>query len=472
MKILTEKKEYFFIGLAVVAVGVEFLFPGNVPFLRDEALLIRLALDANEAGTLAPHGLTGTVGVSYGALVVWFNQLMLIFTDQPVCIAAVKTFLSAGISLVALWKMAALWRLPLSPAAALWFCSPFVFFYNRAVWDNVWLLPLSLGFFCCAAHYWRGSGWRCLAGAALLLDAMVYLHLAALPLPVAFAVTVVILRWHAPRREWMKILGIGAGALLLISPYLWQIMREFAPMPLPPQPANPAAELCFTNLTGSGFLERFAPEHASFFWFAAAAAAAAVIAGFILLGLLALNKARRKREWTSFDSTALLAAVCIVCYMAMIFLLGHPHQTHYNSAVTAAWFILAWHGYASLRSDYRKSAQVALGAALSLQLALIGWFMLCVEEGRGTTSVHIGPVMSEQCRAAEFLLAAYRKNPQLEVELQIERFRQEPESLQLLIKLAERRELPDVPVFQRLTVGSKPQEAEILLIGEEQFSQQ
>lgn len=461
-----------FFGVAAGAgILLGLLYPGDTVFLRDEALLHALALTANEAGVPASTGLTGTVGASYGALVVWFNQLLLLLTCDPVWMASVKCLIATFLSLAGIVLIARARLLPVAPAAALWFTSPFIWFYNRMPWDNVWLLPLSLLAFAGAARYLRDGRIRDLILCALMLDAMVFLHPVALPVPPGFAVGLGVLRFRARRREWAKLLATGCGALLLIAPYLLRLAREFAMEPLPPQPwPETIAAACsgIFNLTGIGFLVRFLPETIEIFpeWWLLPGAL--LIVGLALTGLLAfLQAARRKREWHGMDSLCTIALAVIAMSALMTLVLRREHQVHYNSAVTAAYWILAWRGFLALQADYRRTARIVLAVAVTLNLLLIAVSEVYFHRMRGSASPQVGPVLAEQWNAARVLLAAYRKNPNLEVRMEIERFRTSPESLQILIRLAERSPLPEIPAFRRITVAPSPENFGILLIGGE-----
>ena len=58
---------YLMIATAAAASLLALLWPGNTVWLGDEADLLNLALDANEAGVPAARGLQGSVSVFYGA---------------------------------------------------------------------------------------------------------------------------------------------------------------------------------------------------------------------------------------------------------------------------------------------------------------------------------------------------------------------------------------------------------------------
>ncbi|MPM90633.1 hypothetical protein SDC9_137755 [bioreactor metagenome] len=65
------KKFDWLLLFPLAATFLALLRPGDTVWLGDEAGLMALALQANEAGHPAAHGLVGSMGVAYGALVVW-----------------------------------------------------------------------------------------------------------------------------------------------------------------------------------------------------------------------------------------------------------------------------------------------------------------------------------------------------------------------------------------------------------------
>ena len=130
-------------------------------------------------------------------------------------------------------------------------------------------------------------------------------------------------------------------------------------------------------------------------------------------------------------------------------------QTHYNSVVAFAWLLLAWRGFTALRGDYRKTAEIVLCAALILELLLLADFSRLVHRYSGGSSEYFGTTLARQWRVVRSLTAAHLANPALTVELEVDRFREEPLPLQVLIRLALRSEkLPDV--------GPAPRSAKLL----------
>ena len=90
----------------VFAALVPLLWPGDVPFIHDEPQLMAKAVAANAEGRLAPLGLLGTFGVTYGPLPVWMYQALLLVTHDLVPVALAHAALMAFVSAGALWSLA------------------------------------------------------------------------------------------------------------------------------------------------------------------------------------------------------------------------------------------------------------------------------------------------------------------------------------------------------------------------------
>ncbi len=432
---------YFTIGLAICASVLALLFPGNTVWLGDEADLLNLALNANEAGELAAHGLYGSVAVAYGALIVWFNQLLLCFTADPVVLAGVKSAVSIAVAWGALRQLAKRFRIPFGPAAAFYFCSPFVFFYIRQPWDNVWLMPLGLWYAVFMAEFLRSGSWRSVSGAALLMAAMFYLHPVAAAVPAGFAVSVLL--FCRPLRSGLIRLAVaGAAALLLLSPYLWNCWRDYDSVPREhvfPIDGLLAGVTSLRNLTGLGFPERFSPASGGGVWWILLAVSGLAVIFFALLGIVAVvRKVCRREELSCFDRAAGCGLITIGCYTLLLVVLRLESQVHYNSAVVFAWLLLAWRGFAAFTGDYPRTGRWAAGAALLLELGFLLNFTVAVERDGGGDSEYFGCTLARQWRIAQALWGAYRANPELRVEIRVERLLRDPRPMQSLIRLARR----------------------------------
>lgn len=438
---------------ALAATVLAMLYPGDIPWLGDEGALMALAINANDAGGPASHGLIGSVGIAYGALAVWIHQILLLFTADPMVIAAIKTGVCMLVSWAALWRISRILHVPLGPGASLFFCSPFVWLYSRMLWDNVLLLPLSLWYAAFLADYLREGKFRAAAGAIIFLALMFYLHPLSGVIALGFAVSVLCFRRVELRRDWKKFALIGACLLLALSPWLASMFRDYNPdMYARPQGiVEPflGTLTSFQNLTGWGFSDRFAPESGLSIPGTLLLFSVPVILFFVLLGGVVVVRRFRNREENTFDRLACCSAATIGFYILLFPLFRLNPQPHYNSIVLFAWLLLAWRGFTVLRGDYRTLAAALLGLACLVEVVFLSDFSAGVHRFAGTNSPYFGTTLAQQWGVARNLVAAKRVNPDFQVQVQVDYLNRHPLPFRVLTALAERTKLPEFYSFSR-----------------------
>ena len=84
------------LGILAVACVLPLVWIGDAPFINDEPLLMAAAIEANSKGALAPMGLLGTFGFTYGPAPTWMYQVLLAVTHDLVLVAALHTALMAA----------------------------------------------------------------------------------------------------------------------------------------------------------------------------------------------------------------------------------------------------------------------------------------------------------------------------------------------------------------------------------------
>jgi len=170
------------VGCVAVLCLLPAVHPGDIQWVGDEPMLIASALRANRQHVAVTHGLTGTAGAAYGPFPTWVYQAYLLVSSDLVLLVAVRAVLTtAVIALALLWlcRTLDLWPWFVPPLL----CSPYLWFYARAIWDNTFNLPLSaLAFASAVSFLARGRAWTLLLSLACCL-AMMLTHLMA----VAFA---------------------------------------------------------------------------------------------------------------------------------------------------------------------------------------------------------------------------------------------------------------------------------------------
>lgn len=438
---------------ALAATVLAFIHPGDTVWLGDEGALMALAINANDAGVPASRGLIGSVGIAYGALAVWLNQILLLFTADVIAIVAIRAGVCVLAAWGALWRLSRILHVPLGAGASLFFCSPFVWFYLRMPWDNVLLLPLSLWYAVFLAEYLREGKFRAGAGALIFLAVMFYVHPLSGVIGLGFVFGVLCLRRVELRRDWKKFALTGACILLVLSPWLAAFFRDCNP-DLYSRPQGTVESLLgtltsFQNLTGWGFADRFAPEAGLTVPGTLLLLSAPVMLFFVLLGSIVVVRRFRNREANTFDRLAGCAAATVCFYIVLFPLLRLNFQPHYNSIVLFAWLLLAWRGFTVLRGDYRTLATALLGLACLVEVVFLADFSDGVHRFSGTSSPYFGTTLAGQWAVARNLVAAKRMNPDFRVQVEVDYLKRQPLPFRVLTALAERTELPEFYFFNR-----------------------
>lgn len=202
---------------------VLFAFPGDVPFLCDEPLLIENALNANEAGILARQGIQGSMGAYYGPPPTWFYQAALSISRDLIVISVIKHALSLVLTLSALSLL--WWRLRLPRVTVFFFLlAPAMHVYLRQLWDNSLLIPLGAWLLALACEFLQRPRHSIWWGMVALSVLMGHIHLmTGMMIAPALALTA------CRQTAWLKRHWRSAGSPLLLAvlislPYLRQAL--------------------------------------------------------------------------------------------------------------------------------------------------------------------------------------------------------------------------------------------------------
>ena len=383
------------------------VFPGDVPFIADEPLLIAAALDALADGSFVWSGLTGTRGAVYGPAPTWFYQVALLATSDLRWVVVVRTLLvttATGASLVLLAR--ALPRL-VAPLGAFAFLSPYLWFYARDLWDNSFLVPLSALLLASYAAYLADDRARWLLLAIATGTMAVLTHLMVAPLVGAIALHFVATRarrlHRSPRLVSTLVIGlVAAGAISY--PYLTELRSGGAAgFLLTPSPRSSLFAIDgFRVLTLAGF------DYVIGDWGAAGLGGAMRLVSLLAYPVgaygvfVCLMEDRSEREGPTREvaRVLLLSLVFFVLLANGKRLSEHPH---YYSGVWVVFFTFWWLGMSDLWSRrWARGACAVQGLVLAgFLVGVAGW----LHENRGTRSLHYGPTLANQMEVASRLEA-------------------------------------------------------------------
>lgn len=419
-------------GLVVVLTvlgAFRLLFPGDAPFVNDEARLIQHALEANASGRPAAAGLSGTFGTRYGPAPTWFYQVSLVFTSDPTLIVFARTLLVTTLTGLALVLLAR--TLPgVSPLfAAFAFLSPYLWLYARDLWDNSFSVPFVAMALASYAQFCRASVLRYLAASAVFATLALLTHLMTLPLILAIGLHFVIARWRellASRRLALATGAIVAICLALSLPYLGELSTGAARgFDLVPRPVSLAFALdgirIFTLLGFDYFIGPWLPGGLG----VAARAVSALSYAVGLFGLMLCVRAVRSVRAGEGDGEGAsqgggeserpgagegdlverqIAAVLLMALVLFVLLvngMGLGVHPHYYSGVWIVFFCFWWMGMSRL-------ARMAWARrAFLVQAFVMGAFVVGVaswiHENGGTRTIHYGPTLEGQMAVAREL---------------------------------------------------------------------
>ena len=394
----------------LLAALVPLLWPGDVPFIHDEPQLMAKAVAANAEGRLAPLGLLGTFGVTYGPLPVWMYQALLWVTHDLVPVALAHAALMAFVSAGALWSLAR--TLGLWPGfAAVPLLTPYFWFYARVMWDNTLLLPLATLAYAGYAAFLARDSVRGLGLAAACVFAVPLVHLMGLSLVTPLVLHALVARGRALRAHAAGLVALGAAVGWLAWPY-WSSLA--APRAETPAAASTWLGWIFplqgARLLGSGGLDYFVgAETVGGLVFAAADVIA--LAPYLLVwsgigvAVSAVARAVRAGAWDARAHLAALALAALVMQAVVHGVSGKFEHPHYQNGTWIATVLLAWMAVDALA---RRTGGPAMAAATTLLVlatnaTAVATLVVRLHEGRGTRNAVYGPVLAEQQEVARLL---------------------------------------------------------------------
>lgn len=216
----------YLVALLVLLGAFRLLFPGDVPFVNDEPVLIENALDANEAGELVPAGLMGTRGTRYGPVPTWFYQISLSVTSDLRWVVLARIILITALTALALVLLSRNLDGLTPVLGAFAFLSPYLWFYARDLWDNSFSIPFTAMLLAAYAQFCRDGRVRSLALVGFFGTLCFMTHLMTLPLVAAVGLHFGATRWRTmlqSRRFALGVVLVLAACLALAFPYLREI---------------------------------------------------------------------------------------------------------------------------------------------------------------------------------------------------------------------------------------------------------
>jgi hypothetical protein len=380
-------------------------FPGDIPFLCDEAQLIDHALQANAEGRLADKGLRGTMGVHYGAPPTWIYQTLLTVTHDLVAISVIKHIVSLAILLVYLVYLARRLSLPRWPIFFV-LLSPQVHLFHRVLWDNCFLIPLSLVFVVMVLHFLDEPSLLKLAAMTAMVVLLGHIHLMTgiIILPAALLMFWREGRWM--RTRWLPILAFLIAGLAISYPYLSRVAAAFGQS----DHAQVARQGTLVDAFSGAYYFSFVPaahffpalETTAFVLPIGLSNALQAITGLALpLFIVGLWRARAEPHSRARRDMACLAIGIVTFTLLFHLTTGHYFWQHYLNGQWFGFFYFLWLG-----ADWmarRAWGRALCAAALLSSAVLLGSVKLQIHHTQGNRSMTFGTVITHQRELAKAL---------------------------------------------------------------------
>lgn len=414
MRIDGTRANWLFWIAASLLLILQVVLPGDAPWINDEPRFVEKAIEANASGVLESEGLVGHLSVPYGSLPTRVYQVALLVTSDLVWIIAVKALLSSVVVLLSLLWMSRIVGLP-RPPVLLALASPYLFFYGRLLWDNCFLIPLSVACIAVFASFVSRPRISSLAGILLLGVAMIETHLMCVYLVVPLGLCMLAMQWRWFMTRWWQVLLVSVGTLALAWPYLSKIVHGSMTIPTqatPPWTRVMSALWSARYLTFDGFARDFIPEFASANpWASPAVVRALVIATLVVwipaaAGAIDLlcRASLRAVQGKALDTglrlgvlswAILLSTIAFYWHFELGALYRRPHYVNavWFPALYFCWWFLARHWA-------RRRVRALYWGHLGLMAGLLVMLVAFVHVNGGNRGIHYGSTIRNQIAVA------------------------------------------------------------------------
>jgi hypothetical protein len=412
------------------------IFPGDVPWIQDEAMIFSIALRANQDHHLAVAGVTGSFGRPYGPIPIWIYQAILLFTHDLRAIVTIRGILSsasiaAGLLLLA--DAAELW----TPFSAIALVSPYLWMFTRELWDNTFNLPLAalcFGFF---ANFLRTRSALSLHATIALLVIAPFIHPLAVPFSLAMLLYLLLTERRTLARRGLSIIAVLAVVAVAMSQYVWLFVHA------PPVKlfhfhiaAGVGTIAGAQYLSSCGLYEFLGQQwtwgqHA---WigllFDLLIAPTCLAYVFCGLGILIALRNIVRRRRTIREQLAIPCLAAIPIQFLIESLVGGYHYVHYFNTTWIVFAYFAWLGVTTLVS--MRPGKIAVNLYAIFLAATLVFIVVRIHRTAGTRDLGFGTTLGNQLEAAETIARYSRASRLTRLPFQFWRF---PKGLDVLLDL-------------------------------------
>ncbi|HET9158550.1 MAG TPA: hypothetical protein VFN91_17875 [Myxococcaceae bacterium] len=388
--------------------------PGDIQWVGDEPMLIAGAMRANGHHAVATHGLTGTAGATYGPFPIWLYQAYLWVSSNLVVLVALRALVMTVVLAVSLlWISRTLGLWPWFIPALL--CSPYLWFYARALWDNTFNLPLcALAFASGVSFLARARSWTLLLALGCCV-AMLLTHLMALALVVPLTLYLLVRARARLRQLWWQLTLLAGAGLALSFPYLSVLRRSVSEESGTP-PVSGGWTFPFLGgriLSAQRIADIFGAEwlaHDTGAWGRLAGVAGTVsLIAFALVWAgvgVAVVTARDGLRSPTDDTRRLrgeAALLALLILLGQVLLDGLTSKAGFTHYFNATWIVFAFLAWLAVDALHVPPLRTIVAAALAVSTLTVALYLLVRIHHGGPARMPYGATLANQLQVAREL---------------------------------------------------------------------
>ena len=455
------KQSGFLFVLLIIGFIVTLLFPGDAVWINDEPLLIGKAYASNAAGQWCSSGLKGTVGMTYGPVAIWLYQLIMLFTQKTVLMVFFKTLITLTVLLYACIKISRYTKINFAYAGILLMVSPYLYFYNRILWDNVLLIPLIALSFAYFLEFFERKNWIAWFAGVFIAFLCLYLHPMSLPWLIGVIAVSLICNWKFFLQKYNRSLLFTCSFALPGIPYLYKIATQFSFSSSSNININQVFISVITvgkNLTFYGYFDYFLPEYlktypklALFIRVFSVTQLILIWIMFIVAIFLFIREYNNKKSLNTCNVALLYCFAVLFLHSLMTLVLRRSPHPHYNNAITFICLFITWRSI-----DYLVKRRLLKYIIYSFFLFSLGMMIILISlihTNEGTRGIHYGATINNQWKVIGGIAddLAYYKEVSLNCK-EISNYRLFPQALSVMVELHRSSNKPILPRKQERAI--------------------
>ena len=435
------RQNRFWIG-AISLIGLSLFWPGDIFFINDGAKLIANALNANEINRLALLGLEGTAGVRYGPIPTWFYQACLFLTKNLILISIIKNLTCSILLFSILVFMSRKLDYPKYPILLI-FVSPYLYLFNRSLWDNTFTIALSALLYLLFIQFSQKRSFALFYLCLLLMVTLIHIDLKSVFSIIAFLIVFFLFEYRWIYGHWRKILFGVVLSVLAIFPYSRYAISNIHFAPGYKSTLTESLEVALTGIKYFSFFQwsdYYLPE----LYLAEYPLPSNVALGLLCISSLSVVffflgsidaiktlcfKATHCERFDHRDKLSLMCLIAIGIYVLFLLVCRHHHHPQALVGVWFAYFYFLWRYFSREGNNKKLSSFWVYFTAMG---ALLLHLIFVIHGNGGNRSPYYGATLRNQIDVVTEMLDY---SPKSEVIIKVQNYRYFPQTFYTLTRI-------------------------------------